>query len=281
MWKRSLILCFSLLLAVLAAGQSLQQTISFADEQVELGAYSNALRAYRRALYFDDGTHRLELCQKLAGCYAITLEFDKSGYFLDAAYIAAKSANAGDSTLAEIVFAKTAVLVQEGEFQFARLELLSLPDSLPNSLAQRRVFYHAVVEFHAGDFEAAEAAFMELVANNATKRQEVAELFEQNHKLKRYNPKKVRLMSVFVPGLGQMWCGDWKNGINSLVLTTGFAALFVVVATDLALIDAFVSVMPWYQRYYVGGYQSAYRIASEKISHKRFEIWQQLLTLLE
>lgn len=275
-----MVVCCSLLLLVNANAQSLEQTIALGDQLATEQQYEGAVRAYRRALHFDGGHHRFVLCQKLASCYLGLTNYKEASYFFDAAYSASGNLPQADSIKTEQVFNKTAALILAGDYQFAKLELLNLASTLPPVFEQKRVFYSAVLSFQLGEFEAAEAQFKLLSGGVDGAEEAITELFRQNHRLKRFNPKKIRLMSVFVPGLGQLWCGDVKNGLNSLLVTTGFAALFVVVAGELALIDALVSVMPWYQRYYIGGYQKAHSIAIQRIATERGEIYQQLLQLV-
>ena len=264
----------------MALAQSLEQTVALADEQVTLNNYEGALRHYRRALFFDDGSQRLALCQKLADCYLQLGNTKQGTYFLDAAYAAVPESASADSLKNELIFDKTAALIRAGDYNFAQLELLNLNPSLPPEFDRKRTFYTAVIHFQLEDFEASKTAFLALCGHVEGNADRIDALFEQNRKLKRINPNKVRMMSVIVPGLGQFWCGDVKNGLNSLLLTGGFAALFVAVGAEFTLIDALVSVMPWYQRYYIGGYQKAYEIAQNKVQSKRNVIYQQLLLMV-
>ena len=41
-----------------------------------------------------------------------------------------------------------------------------------------------------------------------------------------------------------------------------------------------MSVMPWYERYFIGGYTSAGKITKDKREEKRNELYQKLITLI-
>jgi len=53
--------------------------------------------------------------------------------------------------------------------------------------------------------------------------------------------------------------------------------LFAYVVFNYTLLDGILSVMPWYQRYYLGGINSAYDIAVQKINDKRTLIYHSIL----
>jgi hypothetical protein len=84
-------------------------------------------------------------------------------------------------------------------------------------------------------------------------------------------------MSIFLPGLGQFYAGDIKNGLNSLLLTGGFFTIGFIVAINYSLVDAMVAVVPWIQRYYVGGYNRAAGIAENKKKSKQDKVYQAIL----
>lgn len=84
-------------------------------------------------------------------------------------------------------------------------------------------------------------------------------------------------MSMIIPGLGQLYAGDIKNGLNSLILTGGLFSLGIYSAINNGFLDASLSVIPWFQRYYQGGFNKAQIIAKAKIEKKRYQIFNQLL----
>jgi hypothetical protein len=46
-------------------------------------------------------------------------------------------------------------------------------------------------------------------------------------------------------------------------------------------LDAAIATLPWFQRYYQGGYKKAELIATAKIQEKRYKIYNQLLDEVE
>ena len=98
--------------------------------------------------------------------------------------------------------------------------------------------------------------------------------------MRRTNPAIPTTMSIIIPGLGQLYLGDLKSALNSFMLTSGFALLFIHTALEYSLIDAAASVLPWYQRYYQGGYENAGKIALKKREKKLTYEYKKILGLI-
>ena len=88
-------------------------------------------------------------------------------------------------------------------------------------------------------------------------------------------------MSMIVPGLGQLYVGDVKNGLKSFVLSVGLFSLGLRSALINNPLDAAISTLPWFQRYYQGGFKKAELIAIARIQEKRYKIYNQLLDEVE
>jgi len=88
-------------------------------------------------------------------------------------------------------------------------------------------------------------------------------------------------MSRIIPGSGQLYAGDIKNGLNSLLLTGGIALLGVHLYNQYSLFDAIMSAFPWFARYYKGGYHKAFEIAYQKRSIRRDRTYKQILKTIE
>ena len=106
-------------------------------------------------------------------------------------------------------------------------------------------------------------------------------LFVVLESIKGPKPKKARILSTFLPGLGQLYAGDIKNGINSFVLTGVLFVLGINTAINLTLLDALMTVAPWFQRYYMGGYNRAENIAAEKFKEKQNRVFLSILSVYD
>jgi hypothetical protein len=113
------------------------------------------------------------------------------------------------------------------------------------------------------------------------KKNKIDSLFIVLESIKGPKPKKARILSTILPGLGQLYAGDIKNGINSFILTGGLIVLGINTAINLTLLDALMTVAPWFQRYYMGGYNRAENIAAEKFKEKQNRVFLSILSVYD
>jgi hypothetical protein len=64
--------------------------------------------------------------------------------------------------------------------------------------------------------------------------------------------KAARLLSTFLPGLGQTYAGDWKNGLNALLLNGVLGYITLDAAIERDYDDALLSFFFLFYRYYAG-----------------------------
>lgn len=275
--KKFLILHISLVFVTfILKGQSIEQTLAFADKQFEESNYNNAIKTYERVIFFNN-SNNFSIFFKLAECYANTKNYSKAHHYFDVSY----NLSDNDSMSNAIIFNKASLYILSGENNLAFIELLSLDDSLGEFQEWQKEFYFGITFFQKEEFDKSKIHFFKAIdTNNISQKEAINQLFIDNYKLKRFNPKLMKYMSVFAPGSGQLYCGDVKNALNSFVLTVSFAALFIYTVHNYSYIDAFISVMPWYQRYYSGGFMKAEEIAENKIIKERNIIFKKILDVV-
>ena len=84
---------------------------------------------------------------------------------------------------------------------------------------------------------------------------------------------------MIIPGSGQIYAGDWRNGLNSLLLTGGLMTLGIYTISAAGFIDGIVMVGPWYQRYYTGGFKRAETSVNALKKKVRYEVLQEMLRM--
>ena len=260
--------------SLLSNGQTAASSKTFADELFASKSYQNALEVYSRVLYFDTAQiFAPEIYPKIAYAYYQTEQYAQANAFYDLAY----NFTNNQETKNEYLLKKISgyLLLQQNDY--AEIDFLSIDSSylLPHHI-QEKTFFEAVLTFSKGDYDKSKSAFMKLTQDSAA----VERLFLKNKKVSKISPKRAKNMSRIVPGLGQLYVGDVKNGLNSMLLTGGLFALGVRGAIVNNFLDASFAVGPWLQRYYKGGYTKAESIAKAKILEKRFKIYNQLLDTL-
>ena len=262
----SLIVCRNL------QAQNLEETIIFADSQYESGAFSSAIKAYQRALFFSEGRNSQYLFRQIADISYLSRDYESAQKYYGLAYDQSES----DSLKTELLFQKAACEMLNKNYQFALIDLLSVSDS-SGAVQKRLKFYMGTCYFGLGEFENAEVCFDSCVTPE--NRKELASLFSKKN-LMTPSPEKARVLSMIIPGLGQTYSGDLRSGLNSLALTSGLIVLGIRMSIRYQPIDAILTFMPWYQRYYTGGYGKAEEIAAGKRLEKRNRVYGAVLKLV-
>lgn len=252
--------------------QNFEETINFADNQFKYGELTTALKTYQRALFFSEGKQTFYLFRQIAEISYLINDYETAQKYFGLAYNQADN----DSLRTELLFNKASCQILNKNFQFALIDLFSVTDT--SGIIQKRLnFYFATCYFGLEDFSKAQAYFESCVELKDQK--EVADLFSRKNLLSP-SPKTARIMSMILPGLGQAYSLDLKSGLNSLLLTSGLIALGINISIRYTPVDAIFTILPWYQRYYIGGFGKAEEIASGKRQLKRNAVYTKLSKLI-
>jgi tetratricopeptide (TPR) repeat protein len=268
----SVLIVFSLSAIQVLHAQNFEETINFADNQFKSGELATALKAYQRALFFSEGRNNLYLFRQIAELSYFNNDYETAQKYYGLAY----NQSDNDSLRTELLFSKAFCQILNKNYQFAIIDLFSVADT-SRIIKNRLNFYLATCYFGLEDFNQAKTFFKSCIALKDTA--ELASLFTRRNILSP-SPKKARIMSMILPGSGQIYSGDLKAGLNSLLLTSGLIAVGVNISIRYRPIDAVFSILPWYQRYYTGGYGKAEGIALRKRQLKRNEVYNKILKLI-
>lgn len=273
---QKILLIFFILITKVSFSQNLKQSFDFANELFAKKDYEGASVTYRRVIYFDKSDiYRKDCYKNIADCLYETQQYEEAADYYELAFFQQKS----DSAKAEVIFRKMSCFLILHNFEYAEIELLNLPTNLSWAQNQRKDFYSAVLNFSIEKYDLAEKQFLSLVdSTNIDAKKRVKQLFVKNEKINRLNPKAARIMSMIIPGLGQFYAGDIKNGTNSIILTVGIATWGIVTAVkSTSPFDVLVTAAPWFQRYYMGGYKKAEQIAINEKKKRRSKVYNQIL----
>jgi hypothetical protein len=268
----SVLIVFSQLIFQKLPAQNFEETIKFADFQFNSGKLAAASKTYQRALFFSEGQQNLYLFSQIAEISYLETDYETAQKYFGLA----SDLSDNDSLKTELLFNKASCQILNKNFQYALIDLFSVTDT--SKTVQRRLnFYLATCYFGLEDFKTSQDYFLFCV--EMKDRKELSDLFSKK-KLLIPSPKKARIMSMILPGLGQTYSGDLKSGLNSLMLTSGLIALGINISLKYTPVDAILSILPWYQRYYTGGYGKAEEIARKKRENKRNETYTRILKLV-
>lgn len=276
--KQKWILIFSIVISSIFAGQQItaqnyEQTLQFANEQYKLKNYDNALKTYKRLLFFAGDNDRFPLYEKIASLSLLAKDYYTAATFYK---LAAKNSLTPDKK-AEFLLNKAYCEMKTGDFLYATMDLFSINTGNKN-LQQQINFYLGTCYFGMEKFDEAEKYFLKCV--NGQDKEVIKKLFKSK-KLYRPNPKTAKILSMILPGAGQFYVGNIKEGFKSLLLTTGLITLMAIITVNIDLLTAAVAIMPWFQRYYTGGYKKTEALAIVKRQKNRSKIYNQIVKVIE
>jgi tetratricopeptide (TPR) repeat protein len=268
----SVLIIFSQAAVQKLSAQNLEETIKFADNQFKNNELTTALKTYQRALFFSDGSQTLYLFRQIAAISYLVNDYETAQKYWGLAYNLAEN----DSLKTELLFNKASCQILNKNYQYALIDLFSVTDT--SVMVEKRTnFYLGTCYFGLEDFSKARTYFELCVA--LKNRKEVDDLFSRKNLLSP-SPKTARILSMITPGLGQAYSHDLKSGLNSLLLTSGLIALGINISIRYSPVDAIFAILPWYQRYYTGGFGKAGEIASRKRQLKRNEVYNKILKMI-
>jgi len=276
--KTASTLLLSFLLCSISIAQDLSETFRFGKEQFNFGNSNSAAIAFERVLFFSEDSFQVESLNYLGEIELRNAQPEKAANYFQRAYNLALDRN----KQVELLLKKCASLLEASEIDLALIDLFSIEDEVPDSLRKIKYFLQGIAHFSRMSFTESHQSFLlSLDATEFNKKNKIDSLFVALEAIKGPKPKTAKVLSIILPGLGQLYAGDIKNGINSFLLTGGLIALGINTAINLTLLDALMSVAPWFQRYYLGGYNRAEKIAADKFKEKQNRVFLSILGVCE
>ncbi|MBW8048773.1 MAG: hypothetical protein FVQ77_00220 [Cytophagales bacterium] len=156
---------------------------------------------------------------------------------------------------------------------------MDINDSLSGYFYRKKLFYLAVINFKIGALNSSERYFKQLTERSDSAK--IVKIFSEINKVNKIRPRAAKNLSMLLPGAGQIYYGDIKNGINSFVLNGLLVAAGVYFAFEYTVLDAILFTGPFFRRYYKGGYMKAMIGAERKIVSLRSKKFIELLELVD
>lgn len=256
------------------SAQTLDQTLVLADSAWGKGQFAQASSHYLRVIFFDSTQKNTAYCYaKVADCFAQTQQPDRAKQYYDLAYAAATT----DSLRAEIILAKSLTLLTNYQYDHAAQELYNMPRQIPTMLKRRRDLYLGLTYFALENFDQSQLHLLNSVADCPAQQQAIKTIFEQQKTSRKKNVTLAKILSIILPGAGQLYAHDTRNAINSLAINGVFVYLFVATGINYNFLSAAITVLPWLERYYVGGINKAAQSAYLYNYSRQLQRYEQLI----
>jgi len=190
--------------------------LALADWLLEQKSYHEAITEYKRFVFFNpEGENAAYAFYKMGLVYRSDHKWEEAVDSIRASILATEDPKIADER--RIVLATT--LIASGNYSLARLELLKVSE-MP--LRPRSLYFYGIASLYMSDWDEARNAFGEFYSRYAhgqmTDRAKEVERILVSVQPSYRSPRLARFLSTIIPGLGQMYAGDWRDGLNALVL---------------------------------------------------------------
>ena len=253
--------------------QTAEETFSLAKKAIAIKDTSAAESLLLRSIYFLKDNKRKS--QALLLLSKIKLSRGDKNSALKYSALAYNIAD--DSLKNEIIFYRTYIFLTKKDLLSAEEEILQANPGNSQYLNKKYHLYCGTVYFSKRDFNATYQEFKHLVADTIS-------LKNYLHKAKKIAGRSSYwyfFASGLLPGSGQILTGHLKQGINSLMLLGGLAALFINITQSYTWLEGFAAVFPWYERYFMGGVNDAYDYAEIMKQQKLAAIYDKITTQIK
>lgn len=245
--KRSIVFLLVILLSLFCSSIAPAEDtlLGLGDYFLSFGNYDAAITEYKRFLFFEpDDTCVGEVY------YNMGLAYRAQGLWEEA--IAAMRTAVHHATDREteseyqIVLAVT--LIANQNYDLAQLELIKVTMHAPSArLYRRALFLQAVAYLYQFRWKEASKALQ-----NYTADERLDTLFTLAINTPQKSVKNAKILSAILPGAGQVYAGNWLDGLNALVLNSAIGFLAVDSALDGHYVDATLWATTIFFRYYHG-----------------------------
>jgi len=233
--------------------QDINTLFEYAKNKYNTGEYDKAINSFHRIIFFDSTTTYL-----YESYYYLSLSYFKSNQIKKAKVYVEFSINSAtnDSLKNEALFLLCYYNIFEKNYSNARYNLLNI-NEFNNYFSKKRDFYNGLISLKMLELDSAFKYFSRVI--DSSKHNELKYYFDKMNKInKKYNPLIAKVFSMIIPGSGQMLFGNFKDGLNSFVLNGSILFLMFNVYSNISFLDGIITLLPWYLRYYQGGYENAF-----------------------
>jgi tetratricopeptide (TPR) repeat protein len=246
----------------------------------EAGFYDEAITEFKRYLFFNPaGESAMPAYYQMGRAY---FELGQTEAAVDMAALAARAAP-DDSSRAEYDLKTAVIAIAAGSYSRAEMILLQLEMSTPiPGIQERATLFRAIACLYAYKWTGAREALDEYYQHHPCPeiQSPVDSLLRTAERMKLKSPAAALWLSTFLPGTGQMYAGEWREGLNALVLNGGFAVWVGYKLLNQYWDDAYLISSFLWQRYYFGNRYHARRLTEEKNDQTRRHTAQKVIDLL-
>ena len=194
--------------------------------------YDEAITEYKRYVFQYGNSILLDsVYLQIALSYRYLGKIDNSNKFLSLSLANTIS----ESKVSLINIDKAVNQIIKNDFHSASNILLSVLQSTTDTQAIIQAnYYLLIIDVLNSDYKSAKQRFLEDFQRIDTSKRvyenhkEIIALLDSVSNIRYKDVKKAKLYSSFLPGLGQLYCKNCKNGVNAFLLNAGMVTLVTV-----------------------------------------------------
>lgn len=255
---KSLLILLLLLVSAsaLLAQESFQQQFNYASKLYEEEKYFDSVTEFKRLLFFDTSeTFSFEANKYLGYCYRNGGKFSDAIHHFTLAELSARNDEELFESRIEVI--KINILRRTTERAILLLDSLESDFRFRNK-TDEIIYWRGWTYIFADDWENASSSFAELSTGHELK------YFCDSVNTQFYNVTVAKVLSVFIPGAGQFYTGEYVSGLISLGWNLLWGYLTInAFAGDRIFDGLMIGSLLWW-RFYTGNLQNAEKFALEK-----------------
>ncbi|HID93976.1 MAG TPA: outer membrane protein assembly factor BamD [bacterium (Candidatus Stahlbacteria)] len=239
--------------------------LELADWLLSSECYKDAITEYKRFIFFNPTSDSVSYAYyKIGLAYRNVHKWTESLHALQQAIQTASS----DSIRDERKIALAVTLIASRNYSAAEFELLKVElFSQFESLKKKAAFFRGISTLYTFKWDESRDAFDKYFNATISVGRRVDSLLAIYQQLRYKSPKLAKLLSTILPGAGQIYVGDWRNGINALAINMVTGYLLADALLKRHYNDALFSFLWLFQRYYLGNRHHAEEIAQNYNLH--------------
>ena len=219
--------------------------LSLGKHLLAQGNYDAAITEYKRFLFFHPDSTRVA-----EAYHNIGLAYRAQGLWTEAitALRTATHYTTDSESKSEYQLELAVTLIAAQNYDLAQLELIRVTLRTPSALLYRRaLFLRGVAYIYQFRWDEARE-----VLKNWSSDERLEVIFDEVTNAPQKSVKIARRLSTIIPGAGQVYTGNWRGGINALLLNSALGFLTVDAVLDGHYTDALLWTGLVFWRYYSG-----------------------------
>ena len=230
-----------------------------------------ALKEIQRSILFDtisDNPQKLITAAQFfayAGKYAVAEDFINQAY------------QKVTSTLHynKILIAKADIYIAEKKYFNAIATLLQISTDESEEICADQNIRLGICYYHLGKYVESQECLSKIAGQE--QKAKIEHIMRKTRRLGKPSPTTAGISSALIPGTGQYMSSSAIDGAASEILVGSFVALGLYLAKNYGNWTAVLCVLPWIQRYYIGGIKNAADCAKNQHKAKADKLLNRLL----